>query len=110
MKTEIRKDQGKSLFREMLPILCHKTGNDEWIPQLYEWGKKASVDCNGGIDLGIALCVDSKEVSRRRFRINTSLPTIYSIVSSIVPPTSIRHLFDNSTRSSILDLRKGFKN
>lgn len=42
-------------FPEFLPVLAGKTGDPAWLGRLVDWGARASVDCNGGLILGIAL-------------------------------------------------------
>jgi hypothetical protein len=56
IETAIRSCFGLNLFPEFLPALAYKTGNLELLPLLVEHGKTtASVDCNGGLILGIAM-------------------------------------------------------
>lgn len=57
---------GKHLFNEFVPALSFKTKREELIEELYQWGSEtASVDCNAGILLGIALY---GEKTRRLFK------------------------------------------
>ncbi|MFE3324400.1 hypothetical protein [Streptomyces sp. NPDC059176] len=53
---ELEKICGSGLFNEMLPALATKTGDPSWLPRLIDWGRTyASVDCNAGLIVGIAL-------------------------------------------------------
>jgi hypothetical protein len=52
----IRSCMGQALFHEFVPALAFKTGREELVGRLVEWGSTAaSVDCNAGLLLGIAL-------------------------------------------------------
>ncbi|GGJ06131.1 hypothetical protein [Paenibacillus hunanensis] len=47
---------GQALFPELLPALCVQWAPEEqMVPKLLAWGKQASIDCNGGLVLGIAM-------------------------------------------------------
>ncbi len=47
---------GQALFPELLPALSVKWASAEYmVPKLVAWGKQASIDCNGGLVLGIAM-------------------------------------------------------
>ncbi|MFE2533593.1 hypothetical protein [Streptomyces sp. NPDC059371] len=52
----LEKHEGSALFPEFLPALAPKTEDPAWLERLVAWGENnASVDCNGGLILGIAL-------------------------------------------------------
>ncbi|MFG2951945.1 hypothetical protein [Streptomyces adustus] len=52
----LEKHEGSALFPEFLPVLAPKTNDPAWLDRLVAWGENsASVDCNGGLILGIAL-------------------------------------------------------
>lgn len=52
----LEKHEGASLFPEFLPVLAPKTEDPAWLERLVAWGEnRASVDCNGGLILGISL-------------------------------------------------------
>ncbi|MFD5514730.1 hypothetical protein [Streptomyces sp. NPDC127066] len=52
----LEKHEGSALFPEFLPVLAPKTEDPAWLERLFAWGENhASVDCNGGLILGIAL-------------------------------------------------------
>jgi hypothetical protein len=52
----LEKYEGAALFPEFLPVLAPKTDDPAWLERLVTWGENhASVDCNGGLILGISL-------------------------------------------------------
>ncbi|WP_406835115.1 hypothetical protein ACICHK_01225 [Streptomyces sp. AHU1] len=52
----LEKHEGAALFPEFLPVLTPKTEDPAWLDRLVAWGENhASVDCNGGLILGISL-------------------------------------------------------
>ncbi|MFE1440600.1 hypothetical protein [Streptomyces sp. NPDC058739] len=52
----LEKHEGSALFPEFLPVLAPKTNDPAWLDRLVAWGENhASVDCNGGLILGISL-------------------------------------------------------
>ncbi|MEY2241913.1 hypothetical protein AB8A21_02970 [Streptomyces sp. BF23-18] len=52
----LEKYEGAALFPEFLPVLAPKTDDPAWLERLVAWGENhASVDCNGGLILGISL-------------------------------------------------------
>ncbi|MFJ7967270.1 hypothetical protein [Streptomyces sp. NPDC096324] len=52
----LEKHEGAALFPEFLPVLARKTEDPAWLGRLVAWGENhASVDCNGGLILGISL-------------------------------------------------------
>jgi hypothetical protein len=52
----LEKHDGSALFPEFLPVLAPKTKDPAWLHRLVAWGENhASVDCNGGLILGISL-------------------------------------------------------
>ncbi|GAB7110916.1 hypothetical protein JCM4814A_92340 [Streptomyces phaeofaciens JCM 4814] len=52
----LEKHEGSALFPEFLPVLAPKTKDPAWLDRLVAWGEnRASVDCNGGLILGISL-------------------------------------------------------
>ncbi|MFF0203390.1 hypothetical protein [Streptomyces sp. NPDC005017] len=52
----LEKYEGAALFPEFLPVLAPKTEDPAWLDRLVAWGEDhASVDCNGGLILGISL-------------------------------------------------------
>jgi hypothetical protein len=52
----LEKHDGSALFPEFLPVLAPKTQDPAWLDRLVAWGENhASVDCNGGLILGISL-------------------------------------------------------
>ncbi|MFB7330807.1 hypothetical protein ACFC00_04095 [Streptomyces adustus] len=52
----LEKHEGSALFPEFLPVLATKSNDPAWLDRLVAWGEnRASVDCNGGLILGIAL-------------------------------------------------------
>ncbi|MFF3615216.1 hypothetical protein [Streptomyces sp. NPDC002580] len=52
----LEKHEGAALFPEFLPVLALKTEEPAWLDRLVAWGENdASVDCNGGLILGISL-------------------------------------------------------
>ncbi|MFD7879028.1 hypothetical protein ACFV5G_33875 [Streptomyces sp. NPDC059766] len=54
------KHEGSALFPEFLPVLAPKTDDPSWLDRLVAWGEShASVDCNGGLILGISLYGDA---------------------------------------------------
>jgi hypothetical protein len=55
VREQILACRGRGLFSEFLPALAASTGDPELLPVLFEMGKTASTDCNGGLVLGIAL-------------------------------------------------------
>ncbi|ACT02674.1 hypothetical protein [Paenibacillus sp. JDR-2] len=56
IKSVIDESFGKNLFDEFVPALSYKVLDSSVVPKLFEWGdRSASVDCNAGIILGIAL-------------------------------------------------------
>ncbi|MET7988358.1 hypothetical protein [Streptomyces sp. NPDC005281] len=55
----LEKHDGSALFPEFLPVLAPKTKDPAWLDRLVAWGENhASVDCNGGLILGISLYGD----------------------------------------------------
>lgn len=55
----LEKHEGAALFPEFLPVLAPKTQDPAWLDRLVAWGENhASVDCNGGLILGISLYGD----------------------------------------------------
>jgi hypothetical protein len=53
---ELARYEGENLFPEFLPALAFKTGEPAWLARLVAWGEQcASIDCNGGLVLGVAL-------------------------------------------------------
>ena len=58
---------GDAIFPELLPALCTKSvPADVMVPKLMVWGEQASVDCNGGLVLGIAMYGTSQKEHIRR--------------------------------------------
>ncbi|MDQ1234890.1 hypothetical protein QE450_002388 [Paenibacillus sp. SORGH_AS306] len=56
LKNRLEQSINKSLFNEFLPIFSFRLYDDTFVERLYEWGDKhASIDCNAGLILGIAL-------------------------------------------------------
>ncbi|MFD8733633.1 hypothetical protein ACFV06_01810 [Streptomyces sp. NPDC059618] len=52
----LEEHEGAALFPEFLPALAPKTKDPAWLERLVAWGENdASVDCNGGLILGISL-------------------------------------------------------
>ncbi|MFH8395418.1 hypothetical protein [Streptomyces sp. NPDC018036] len=52
----LEKHEGDALFPEFLPVLAPKTKDPAWLERLVAWGEDgASVDCNGGLILGVSL-------------------------------------------------------
>lgn len=52
----LEKHEGSALFPEFLPVLAPKSEDPAWLERLVAWGEnRASVDCNGGLILGISL-------------------------------------------------------
>ncbi|MGW3917526.1 hypothetical protein ACWEBX_39570 [Streptomyces sp. NPDC005070] len=52
----LEKYEGSAPFPEFLPVLAPKTEDPAWLERLVAWGEDhASVDCNGGLILGISL-------------------------------------------------------
>ncbi|MEU4172107.1 hypothetical protein AB0F46_35150 [Streptomyces sp. NPDC026665] len=52
----LEKHEGSALLPEFLPVLAPKTEDPAWLERLVAWGEShASVDCNGGLILGISL-------------------------------------------------------
>ncbi|MFI0960632.1 hypothetical protein ACH4S8_04300 [Streptomyces sp. NPDC021080] len=52
----LEKHEGAALFPEFLPVLAPKTKDPAWLDRLVAWGENhASVDCNGGLILGVSL-------------------------------------------------------
>ncbi|MFE1290876.1 hypothetical protein [Streptomyces sp. NPDC058751] len=52
----LEKHEGSALFPEFLPVLAPRTEDPAWLDRLVAWGEDhASVDCNGGLILGISL-------------------------------------------------------
>ncbi|MFE4698600.1 hypothetical protein ACFRIC_16175 [Streptomyces sp. NPDC056738] len=55
----LEKHEGSALFPEFLPVLAPKTEDPAWLERLVAWGEDAaSVDCNGGLILGVSLYGD----------------------------------------------------
>lgn len=56
LKDRLEQSINKPLFDEFLPLLSFRLYDDTFVEHLYEWGDKhASIDCNAGLILGIAL-------------------------------------------------------
>ncbi|WP_046225473.1 hypothetical protein [Paenibacillus dauci] len=56
LRRTIEETMGQSLFNEFLPALSSQVADASLIPKLYHWGEQqASIDCNAGLVLGIAL-------------------------------------------------------
>ncbi|ANF96121.1 hypothetical protein [Paenibacillus bovis] len=56
LRKAIESTMGQSLFNEFLPALSSQVADATLIPKLYHWGEQqASIDCNAGLVLGIAL-------------------------------------------------------
>lgn len=56
LKDKLEQSINKPLFDEFLPIFSFRLYDNTFVERLYEWGDKhASIDCNAGLLLGIAL-------------------------------------------------------